>query len=63
MQIKPQTRVCGREVTVSGFVGAQHEFQDAVFVQGWADRFVPSAPRIALFDLVLLRHLFCTTPF
>jgi SAM-dependent methyltransferase len=53
MQIKPQTRVCGREVTVSGFVGAQHEFHDAVFVQGWADRFVPSALRIALFDLIL----------
>jgi SAM-dependent methyltransferase len=41
---------------VSGFVGAQHEFHDAAFVQGWADRFVPSPPRIALFDLIL-RHI------
>jgi SAM-dependent methyltransferase len=38
---------------VSGYVGAQHEFHDAAFVQGWADRFVPTAPRIALFDLIL----------
>ena len=36
-----------------GFVGAQHEFHDAAFVQGWADRCVPTAPRIALFDLIL----------
>ncbi len=35
------------------FVGAQHEFHDAAFVQGWADRFVPSPPRLALFDLIL----------
>ena len=34
---------------MSGFVGAQHEFHDAAFVQGWADRFVPTPPRIALF--------------
>jgi SAM-dependent methyltransferase len=40
---------------VSGFVGAQHEFHDAVFVQGWSDRFVPTPPRIALFDLILDR--------
>ncbi len=38
---------------MSGYVGAQHEFHDAAFVQGWADRFVPSPPRIALFDLIL----------
>jgi SAM-dependent methyltransferase len=38
---------------MSGFVGAQHEFHDAAFVQGWADRFVPSQPRLALFDLIL----------
>lgn len=38
---------------MSGFVGAQHEFHDAAFVQGWADRFVPSPPRLALFDMVL----------
>ena len=38
---------------MSGFVGARHEFHDAAFVQEWADRFVPSAPRLALFDLIL----------
>jgi len=43
-------------MTVNGFVGAQHEFHDAAFVQGWADRFVPTPPRIALFDLIL-EHL------
>ena len=35
------------------FVGAQHEFHDAAFVQGWADRFFPTAPRLALFDMIL----------
>jgi hypothetical protein len=40
---------------MSGFVGAQHEFHDAAFVQGWADRFVPTPPRITLFDLILER--------
>src|SRR4029077_596603 len=44
-----------RETTMSGFVGAQHEFHDAAFVQGWADRFVPTPPRLALFDLILGR--------
>ena len=38
---------------MTGFVGAQHEFHDADFVQGWADRFVPSPPRLALFDMIL----------
>lgn len=38
---------------MSGFVGAQHEFHDAAFVQGWADRFVPSPSRLALFDMIL----------
>jgi len=38
---------------MTGFVGAQHEFHDAAFVRGWADRFVPSAPRLQLFDLIL----------
>lgn len=44
---------------MTGFVGAQHEFHDADFVQGWADRFVPSPPRLALFDMILaqLRQL------
>jgi len=38
---------------MSGFVGAQHEFHDPAFVRGWADRFVPTVPRLALFDLIL----------
>jgi SAM-dependent methyltransferase len=38
---------------MTGYVGAQHEFHDAAFVQGWADRFVPTPPRLALFDLIL----------
>lgn len=38
---------------MSGYVGAQHEFHDAAFVQGWADRFVPTPPRVALFELIL----------
>jgi SAM-dependent methyltransferase len=38
---------------MTGFVGAQHEFHDAAFVQGWADRFVPSPSRLALFDMIL----------
>ncbi len=38
---------------MKGYVGAQHEFHDADFVQGWADRFVPSPPRLALFDMIL----------
>jgi SAM-dependent methyltransferase len=42
-----------REMAMSGFVGAQHEFHDAAFVRGWADRFVPTAPRLQLFDLIL----------
>jgi len=38
---------------MTGFVGAQHEFHDAAFVRGWADRFVPTAPRLQLFDMIL----------
>ena len=38
---------------MNGFVGAQHEFHDAAFVRNWADRFVPTAPRLQLFDLIL----------
>ncbi|PPQ27857.1 class I SAM-dependent methyltransferase [Rhodopila globiformis] len=40
---------------MTGYVGAHHEFHDAVFVQGWADRFAPTPPRIALFDMILAR--------
>ena len=42
-----------KKVPMANYVGAQHEFHDAAFVQGWADRFVPTAPRIALFDVIL----------
>lgn len=38
---------------MSGFVGAQHEFHDAEFVRGWANRFVPTVPRLQLFDMIL----------
>lgn len=49
---------------MTGFVGAQHEFHDAAFVQGWAERFVPSRPRLALFDMILaqLRQLSVQDP-
>jgi hypothetical protein len=40
---------------MSRFVGAKHEFHAAAFVQGWADRFVPTPPRIDLFNLILER--------
>jgi SAM-dependent methyltransferase len=36
-----------------GFVGAEHQFHDADFVQGWAERFVPSPDRLALFNMIL----------
>jgi SAM-dependent methyltransferase len=45
--------LAARETTLTGYVGAKHEFHDAAFVQGWADRFVPTPPRIALFELIL----------
>ncbi len=38
---------------MSGYVGAEHEFHDAEFVRGWASRFVPTEPRIQLFDMIL----------
>jgi len=38
---------------MAGFVGAQHEFHDAEFVRGWASRFVPTEPRLQLFDMIL----------
>ena len=38
---------------MSGYVGAAHAFHDAEFVRDWANRFVPTAPRIQLFDLIL----------
>jgi SAM-dependent methyltransferase len=41
------------EIEMSGYVGAEHEFHDPEFVQGWANRFVPTPPRLHLFDLIL----------
>ncbi len=38
---------------MSGYVGAEHEFHDAEFVRGWANRFIPTEPRIQLFDMIL----------
>jgi len=38
---------------MAGFVGALHEFHDAEFVRGWASRFVPTEPRLQLFDMIL----------
>jgi SAM-dependent methyltransferase len=38
---------------MSGYVGAEHEFHDPEFVRGWADRFVPTQPRLQLFDMIL----------
>ena len=38
---------------MGGYIGASHEFHDAAFVRGWANRFVPTAPRLQLFDMIL----------
>ena len=38
---------------MSNAVGAVHEFHDAEYVRDWARRFVPTAPRLELFGLVL----------
>ncbi len=38
---------------MSRYVGAEHKFHDAEYVRDWANRFVPTAPRLQLFDLVL----------
>ena len=38
---------------MSGYVGAEHEFHVEAFVRNWAARFVPTAPRLQLFDLIL----------
>jgi SAM-dependent methyltransferase len=34
-------------------IGAHHEFHDAEFVAGWADRFAPTPKRVELFNLML----------
>jgi hypothetical protein len=38
---------------MSEIIGAEHEFHDPAFVAGWAERFVPTPERLALFDLML----------
>ena len=38
---------------MNGYVGAEHKFHDADFVRDWANRFVPTTPRLQLFDLIL----------
>jgi SAM-dependent methyltransferase len=38
---------------MKGFVGAEHAFRDEEYVRGWANRFVPTAPRLELFDMIL----------
>lgn len=43
------------------YVGAEHAFHDEDFVRGWAERFRPTAPRTALFEL-MLRELDGTLP-
>lgn len=35
------------------YVGAEHSFHDPEFARGWAERFVPTPPRRALFDRLL----------
>ena len=47
---------------VNGYVGAQHKFHDEDFAQGWSDRFVPSPPRLALFDMILEQAARPSTP-
>lgn len=34
-------------------IEALHDFHDAQFSQGWADRFQPTPPRLALFETIL----------
>ena len=43
----------GEMLAMEGYVGAEHKFHDADFVRDWANRFVPTAPRLQLFDLIL----------
>jgi SAM-dependent methyltransferase len=37
----------------NNIVGADHEFHDKEFARGWAERFVPTPERVALFNLIL----------
>src|SRR5262245_58553626 len=47
---------------VNGYVGAQHKFHDEDFAKGWSDRFAPSPPRLALFDMILEQAATPSTP-
>jgi SAM-dependent methyltransferase len=38
---------------MSKIIGADHEFHDQAFVEGWAERFVPTPERLELFDVML----------
>ncbi len=49
-------------MAISGYVGAEHKFHDAEFVREWANRFVPTAPRLRLFGLVLEQITMPTVP-
>ena len=40
---------------MTGFVGALHEFHDAEFAQGRANRFIPTPERLQLFDTIIER--------
>ena len=37
----------------NNIVGADHEFHDKEFALGWAQRFLPTAERVALFNIIL----------
>ena len=43
----------GKRLAICGYVGAKHKFHDVEFVRDWANRFVPTAPRLQLFELIL----------
>jgi len=43
----------GNREVMSEVIGAHHEFHDKEFVEGWADRFVPTPERLELFDVIL----------
>jgi SAM-dependent methyltransferase len=43
----------GNRISDTGFVGAEHEFHDEAFAVGWSERFVPTAPRLRLFDAMV----------
>lgn len=38
---------------MKGYVGVCHAFHDVKFVEDWSSRFVPTGPRLQLFDMIL----------